>query len=30
VNKALEMLPKDKFLGFVLNRRTSPMQKYYY
>ena len=30
VNKALEMLPKEKFLGFVLNRRTSPLQKYYY
>jgi len=30
VNKALDLLPKDKFLGFVLNRRTSPLQKYYY
>jgi protein-tyrosine kinase len=30
INKALDMIPKEKFLGFVLNRRTSPMQKYYY
>lgn len=30
VNEALDMIPKEKFLGFVLNRRTSLMQKYYY
>lgn len=30
VNKVLEMIPKEKFLGFVLNRRTSPLQRYYY
>ena len=30
VNKALEMIPKEKFLGFVLNRRTSPLKQYYY
>jgi non-specific protein-tyrosine kinase len=30
VAKAIEMLPAEKFLGFVLNRRKSPMQKYYY
>jgi non-specific protein-tyrosine kinase len=30
VNEALGMIPKEKFLGFVLNRRTSLMQKYYY
>ena len=30
VNKALEMIPKEKFLGFVLNRRKSPLNKYYY
>ena len=30
VKNALEMIPTEKFLGFVLNRRTSPPQKYYY
>jgi non-specific protein-tyrosine kinase len=30
IRKAIEMLPAEKFLGFVLNRRKSPMQKYYY
>ena len=30
VNKALDMIPKEKFLGFVLNRRTTPSRKYYY
>ena len=30
VNKALEMIPKEKFLGFVLNRRKSPIKRYYY
>ena len=30
VNKALDMIPKEKFLGFVLNRRKAPLQKYYY
>jgi protein-tyrosine kinase len=30
VNKALDMIPKEKFLGFVLNRRKSPMNRYYY
>ena len=28
--KALEMIPKDKFMGFVLNRRKGPMNDYYY
>ena len=28
--KALEMIPREKILGFVLNRRTVPLQKYYY
>jgi len=28
--KALELIPKEKFLGFVLNRRTAPLRKYYY
>lgn len=30
VKKALELLPKDKFLGFVLNRQKAPMLNYYY
>ena len=30
VKKALELIPKEKFLGFVLNRRTAPLSKYYY
>lgn len=29
VQKALELIPKEKFLGFVLNRHKSPMNKYY-
>ena len=29
VKKALEMIPKDKFLGFVLNRQRSPIKGYY-
>jgi non-specific protein-tyrosine kinase len=30
VNKALDMIPTEKFLGFVLNRRKAPMNRYYY
>jgi non-specific protein-tyrosine kinase len=30
VKVALELLPKEKFLGFVLNRQKSPMLNYYY
>jgi len=30
ITKAIEMLPAEKFLGFVLNRRKLPLQKYYY
>lgn len=30
VKKALEMIPAEKFLGFVLNRSTVPMSRYYY
>jgi protein-tyrosine kinase len=30
VKKALEMIPTEKFLGFVLNRREAPVQGYYY
>jgi protein-tyrosine kinase len=30
VKKALEMIPNDKFLGFVLNRRKVSGSKYYY
>ena len=30
VKKALEMLPQEKFLGFVLNRQTSALAKKYY
>ena len=30
VKNALELLPKEKFLGFVLNRQKSPMLNYYY
>jgi len=29
VENALEMIPRDKFLGFVLNRQRSPVNKYY-
>ena len=29
IRKALEMIPKDKFLGFVLNRQRSPIKGYY-
>jgi protein-tyrosine kinase len=29
IQKALELIPKDKFLGFVLNKDTSPMGTYY-
>jgi non-specific protein-tyrosine kinase len=28
VKKALEMIPKEKFLGFILNRHTSTMKDY--
>jgi protein-tyrosine kinase len=30
VKRALEMVPSEKFLGFVLNRRKEPMHGYYY
>jgi non-specific protein-tyrosine kinase len=30
VNKALEMIPEEKFLGFVLNRQKSLAKTYYY
>jgi len=30
VKKALEMIPDEKFMGYVLNRRISPMNGYYY
>jgi protein-tyrosine kinase len=30
VKKALELIPSEKFLGFVLNRRKVSGQKYYY
>jgi hypothetical protein len=30
IKKALEMIPTEKFLGFVYNRATSPMHSYYY
>lgn len=30
VKKALEMIPAEKFIGYVLNRRKAPIQGYYY
>jgi hypothetical protein len=30
VKKALETIPAEKFLGFALNRGTSPVNGYYY
>jgi non-specific protein-tyrosine kinase len=30
IKKALQFIPREKFLGFVLNRQTSPMRNYYY
>ena len=30
IKKALEMIPTEKFLGFVYNRAISPMHSYYY
>jgi non-specific protein-tyrosine kinase len=30
VKRALEMIPSEKFLGFVLNRRKEPIHGYYY
>jgi non-specific protein-tyrosine kinase len=30
IEKVLEMIPKEKFLGFALNRGTSPTHGYYY
>ena len=30
VKKALEMLPQEKFLGFVLNRQTGALGDKYY
>jgi len=29
IKNALEMIPKDKFLGFVLNRQSSSFNGYY-
>jgi len=29
IRKALEMIPKDKFPGFVLNQQRSPIKGYY-
>jgi non-specific protein-tyrosine kinase len=30
IQKALQLIPKEKFLGFVLNRQKNPMLTYYY
>lgn len=30
VQKALDLIPNEKFLGYVLNRRKAPMRGYYY
>ena len=30
VKRSLELLPRDNFLGFVLNRQKAPMLNYYY
>jgi non-specific protein-tyrosine kinase len=30
VQKALELIPTEKFMGYVLNRRKAPMRGYYY
>jgi protein-tyrosine kinase len=30
VKKALEMIPAEKFMGYVLNRRKAPIRGYYY
>lgn len=30
INIALDMLPKEKFLGFVLNKRKNSVSRYYY
>ena len=30
VKRAIEMIPKEKFLGFVLNRRSKPEAEEYY
>jgi len=30
IKNALKLLPKEKFLGFVLNRQKAPMLNYYY
>jgi protein-tyrosine kinase len=30
IKKALQLLPQEKFLGFVLNRQKTPMLNYYY
>lgn len=30
IQKALEMVPAEKFMGYVLNRRKSPIRGYYY
>jgi Mrp family chromosome partitioning ATPase len=30
IKKALEMLPQEKFLGFVLNRQTGALGDKYY
>jgi non-specific protein-tyrosine kinase len=30
IQKALQLLPREKFLGFVLNRQKFPLKNYYY
>jgi non-specific protein-tyrosine kinase len=30
IKKALQLLPREKFLGFVLNRQKFPLKNYYY
>ena len=30
IEKALQMIPQEKFLGFILNRQKIPMSNYYY
>lgn len=30
IQKALQLIPREKFLGFVLNRQKNPMLTYYY
>jgi Mrp family chromosome partitioning ATPase len=30
INKALDLIPKEKFLGFVLNKDDTPNENSYY